>query len=694
MYRIGVDIGGTFTDFTVVDRRGNVLAWKEPTTPDPARAIPLGLAAIAESLGMRTEELLASTDLFVHGTTIATNAVIQRRGPTVGLLATRGFRDILYLRDGFKPDRFNIRMKHPKEFVERALRLEITERIDKRGTVVTPLDEEEVRSAAAKLEKLGVESVAVAYLWAIENPAHEQRTAEMLEELLPDVYVVCGSEVLPEIREWERTSATALSAYILPVIAEYLAALEKELKRLGLGRQLLIMQINGGCASVREILRRPVYALASGPAAAPAAATAFARRADIRDLITVDMGGTSFDVCLISDGRAAVSRSIQVEMQPVGVAGIEVHSIGAGGGSIAWVDSGGALRVGPQSAGAMPGPACYDTGGTAPTVTDANVVLGFLSPQSFLGGRQALRSDLSVAAVERFIAEPLGLTVLEAAAGIIRVVNANMMQAIRAVSVERGIDPRRYSLVVGGGAGGLHAAQLARELGIGRILIPRHAGVFCSFGMTVTDVRHDYVRALHATSSTVDLYELARLFEQLVAEARDRLKAEGFSDDTIHFERYVDARYPGQVHELTISIPHGRRLSQQEIDKTVAAFHDEHRRLFTYSRPELAVEFLHWRVSGIGQVAGSTDGDRDESPRTGRPAKPLPAEHREVWIDSRTTSVAVYEADQLAPGDAFEGPAIVQSPTTTILVGFGDHATVSGDGSFDLRVSLPQFAEA
>lgn len=695
MHRIGVDIGGTFTDFTVVDDRGGIVVWKEPTTPDdPTRAISSGLEAIAGKLGQPAKDFLGSTDLFVHGTTIATNTVIQRNGPTVGLLATRGFRDVLYLRDGFKPDRFNIRMEHPREFVDRALRIGITERIDKNGIELTPLAENEVREAAAKFRSLGVSAVAVAYLWAMANSDHERRTAEILAEELPGVHVVCGADVLPEIREWERTSATALSAYILPGIDKYLRALEEILADGGVPHPPLIMQINGGCASVAEILRRPVYALASGPAAAPAAAAAYASRAGLSDLITVDMGGTSFDVCLIRGGRPTVSRSIQVEMQPIGVAGIDVHSIGAGGGSIAWVDSGGALRVGPRSAGAVPGPVSYGAGGTEPTVTDANVVLGYLAPEAFLGGRRTLDHELAVEAIRQLVAEPLGLTDLEAAAGVIRVVNANMVQAIRAVSVERGIDPRGYTLVVGGGAGGLHATELARELGIGRVLIPREAGVFCSLGMTVTDVRHDYVRAHHAVSSSLDLAHLDGLFEELETEAIERLRADGFGDDDIRLERQVDARYPGQVHELTVAVPGSDTLSNDDLLEVVDAFHDEHKLLFTYSRPELPVEFLHWRVTGIGRIDLPALERSTAATASAELADAALVGDREIWIDGAMVSVDVYDGERLVSGAGLTGPAIVQSSTTTVLLRDGDEVAVSEDGSLDVRVAVAEPAIA
>ncbi len=390
-------------------------------------------------MGRSLRDLLGDTRLLVHGTTVATNAVIQRNGPRVGLVCTKGFRDVLYFRDAFKPERFNIRISPPEPFVERYLRLGVTERIWSDGSVShSPGRGEEVHAAAAYFRRHGVQSITVALLWSIVDPDHERRVAEILRSELPEAYVICSADVLPEIREWERTSAAVLGAGVLPEIDGYLRRLESALREEGLKRPPLIMQLNGGCAPIQEILHRPVNVLYSGPAAAPAAAAHHAARHDLKDLITVDMGGTSFDVCLIHKGSPARSRTLQVDMQPVGVAGVDVHSIGAGGGSIARVDAGGALRVGPRSAGSIPGPAASGAGGTAPTVTDANITLGYLSPESFLGGRRKLRADLARQAVEEHIAGPLGMDVLQAAAGIIRVVNTNMAAAIRAVSIERG----------------------------------------------------------------------------------------------------------------------------------------------------------------------------------------------------------------------------------------------------------------
>ena len=687
--RMGVDVGGTFTDFTVTSAQGEVLLlWKEETTPrDLSLGVLAGIRSVALEFGLHPSELLARVDLLVHGTTVATNSIVQRNGPLVGLLCTQGFRDVLYFRDGLKPERFNIHLEHPKEFVDRYLRLGVNERVDRTGSVVRPLDEAAVRASAARFRTAGVKAIAVAFLWSMINPTHEERAAEILREELPGCYVVTSSEVMPEIREWERTSATVLSAYILPVIDEYLRKLQADLLSAGLKRDVLIMQVNGGCSSVNEILRRPVYALHSGPAAAPAAATWFARDVGADDLISVDMGGTSFDVCLISGKRAEMTRDLQVDGQPIGVPAVEVRSIGAGGGSIAWIDSGGALRVGPRSAGAVPGPVCYGAGGLEPTVTDANLLLGYLSPDGFLAGRKTLDIGRAAEVIQERIAGPLGVGLHEAAAGIVRVVDANMVGAIREQCLTRGIDPREYVLVVAGGAGGSHASGLARQLGIRRVFVPKEAGTYCSFGMTVTDVRHDYARTHHAVSSNLDLRAVDQIFASLEEEARARLWADGFTDDEIDLKRYADARYPGQVHELTIPIPGVQVYAVHDVKAIEKRFHAEHGRRFAYDRPDLPVEFLHWRLSSTGST-GLVRSQIPQSPIEATEAALIG--ERDVYfpVAADVLTSQVYIAERLRPGTRFPGPAILQASTTTLVVNPGDEVRVLAAGGYELAIGV------
>jgi N-methylhydantoinase A len=679
--RIGVDVGGTFTDFVVADPGGSVTLWKEPTTPaDPGRAVRTGLAAVAAVRGVDTARLLGATRLFVHGTTIATNQVIERTGPTVGLLATRGFRDVLELRDGYKPDRYNLRLAPPRPLVDRHLRIGVTERVDRDGTVVTPLDEADVRRAAAQFAEHGVDAIAVAFLWSFRNPAHEERAAAILAQELPGVPVLRSAAVLPELREWPRTSSAVLSAYILPAVAGYLRRLEADLREAGLATPLCVMQLNGGSATVEEILARPVYALHSGPAAAPAAAIHYGRRLGLGNVISVDLGGTSFDVAVLRDGAATTTHAMTVDGNPVGVPALEVHTVGAGGGSIAAVDRGGALHVGPRSAGSVPGPAAYGSGGGEPTVTDAHVVLGHLDPDAFLGGRRALRADLAAEAINRHVAEPLGLELLDAAAGIIRVVDTSMVTAIRAMSVERGIDPRGFALLCGGGAGALHAGALARLLGITTVVIPREAGTLCAFGMTVTDVVHDVARAHHTLASVVAPVQIAAVFDDLALQARTALRRQGLHDSAIAIERSIDVRYPGQVHEIVITL----RGDGVHLDAVAADFHAAHARQFGYSRPELDLELLHCRVRGIGRTPPAGD----QGPAVVADRAAVPVGERAVYDPAlrALTTVPRYDGDAVAVGSRIAGPALVSSATTTILVADGDVLTAPRADVFVLEV--------
>ncbi|MEM7541430.1 MAG: hydantoinase/oxoprolinase family protein [Pseudomonadota bacterium] len=687
--RIGIDIGGTFTDVVLLQDSGEFLVYKEDSTPtQPLQAITQGLAGIAKEIDTSVESLLESTEFLVHGQTMATNALIERNGPVIGLLCTEGFRDVIHLGKGAKPERFNVHLQKPADFVPRYLRLGVPERIGADGSVVMPLDEDAVREAARELGKHNVKAVAVAFLWSIIDDSHEQRAAEIVREELPGVDVVCSSEILPEIREWERTSSTILSAYIAPIIGDYLRAFEEEMGKGGLPHRPLIMQVNGGCAGVPELLARPVNAVASGPAAGPAAGAHYASRTKAPDkLIVVDMGGTSFDVCLLRDGEAVMSSDIKVADQPIGVNGVEVLSVGAGGGSIAWIDSGNSLRVGPQSAGSQPGPACYGRGGEAPAVTDANLVTGRMAAGAFLGGRRSLDMDLAVKAIDGHVASPLGLDVSTAAAGIITIVNSNMATAIRAVSIERGIDPRDYVMVAGGGAGGLHAAELARMLKISEVLVPRSAGGLCAFGMAVTPVRHDYVKLSHCYSNTKGVEsDITAVFEDLIAEGRAQLESDGFKAEEIAFSRHLEARYPGQVHNLTVTLPDGviddDFLRQLEMD-----FHAEHNKRFTYAMPDQPIECIHWRVTATGVREAPAGRLGSES---GGPAKPTSNRMAYMAAANAEVMTAIYAGEALAAGDELHGPAIVEFPTTTVVVNPGDTLVVQPDGSSLITIDVEE----
>jgi N-methylhydantoinase A len=599
-------------------------------------------------------------------------------------VCTEGFRDVIYFRDGFKPDRFNVRLRHPQALVDPWLCVGVRERLNSAGQVVTPLDEGSVLEAAEHFAQAGVEAIAVALLWAPVNPDHERRVAALLRRQLPEVPVIEAAEVLPEIREWERTSAAVLSAYLLPEMMRYLRRLEHELRESGFRGSVLLMQTNGGCASVSEILRRPVYSLASGPAAAPAAAI-HVSGPSLRNILVMDLGGTSFDVSLITDGQPRLSRTIQIEGQPIGVPGVAVHSVGAGGGSIASVDGGGVVHVGPLSAGAHPGPACYGHGGKRATVTDAYVVLGYLAPNAFFGGRRVLHDDLAIEALDRDIAKPLGIDPVVAADGVRQVVEAHMVRAIQAMSIKRGIDPRRYTVVGGGGAGGVHAAQVARRLGIDRILVPAEAPVLCSLGMTVADVQHDYARLLPTSAEAADLNRIDGVFQELERDARDRLRQEGFGDESIHLDRCVDIRYRGQIYDLTVPLAGDHPLRAETLGAAGEEFHRQHKLLYGYERPDLPLELLHWRLTARGLIAAAP---RDIPNCRQDPVPAAPREQRLVYFSSAGgwILVGVYTAQDLQAGMHVLGPAVIQAPATTVVLHASDRALVRSDGSYMLLV--------
>ncbi|MEM7467240.1 MAG: hydantoinase/oxoprolinase family protein [Pseudomonadota bacterium] len=685
-YVLGVDIGGTFTDFSLLDDTGKISLWKEATTPkNPSEAIQRGIRSLAEQSDVSLIDFLSRLDLFVHGQTIATNTVIQRNGPKTALICTEGFRDTIHFRDGFKPERYNIQLQPPEDFIPRYLRIPVTERINYAGEISIPLEEDSVRAAAHKLKNENVESVAVSLLWSIVNNAHEQRVKEIIQQELPDVPVVLSSDVLPMIREWERTTCTILSAYVLPGISRYMQELEEFLHGNSYPHPLLIMQLNGGSSTVSKVLQKPINSLASGPAAAPVSGLYCAERTGNKDVITVDMGGTSFDVSMVTNGDPQLTRELRVHDMPVGVAAVDVHSIGAGGGSIAWIDKGGALQVGPQSAGAEPGPACYGQGGTNATCTDANVVLGYINPDYFLGGRREIDVDLSHRAVEENVAKPLGLGIPEAAHGIFRIINNNMVDAIRVVSIERGIDPRNYTLVIGGGAGAIHAGMLGRTLGMKSAIIPRYSGVFCSFGMIVSDVRHDYMQAFASNTDRLDIAAVNAVIAELERKAMADMVEEGFPEGEVVISRFADAKYPAQIHELTIPIPSGRPLIAEDKEAMAQSFHDLHERMFTYNVEESSVDLFHWRVVAHRRVPAPIAPTFDSSAKTSDDAQ---KGTRRVYFgdidDYRDTNI--FDGDLLERGMIVSGPAVVEQKTTTIVVFPGQKMDVNEYGDFVLTL--------
>jgi N-methylhydantoinase A len=664
--RIGVDVGGTFTDFLVIDPDGTRQVHKTSSVPaDPARAVAKGLAEIAEGRGLELGEFLRGVDTIVHGTTVTTNALLTRRGPVTGLLTTEGFRDSLVMRDGTREEAYDNRLPQPDPLVPRHLRRPVAGRLDYAGGEVEPLDLDDVRRAADSFRASGVQSVAICFMHSHADGRHEHAAAGVLREELPGVYLTISSELLAQARYYARTSTAVLNSYAGPIMSDYLEVLTGSLEDSGFGGLLLIMQSNGGVATPDEVARRAALSLLSGPASGPTAGLLEVAPHGWDRCLTVDMGGTSFDAAVVKDGRPLVMTDGVIDRWRLALPMVDIHTIGAGGGSIASVDEGGMLRVGPQSAGAVPGPASYGRGGVLPTTTDADVVLGYLDPDSFGGG---MRLDVQAArdAIEREVAKPLGLSVTEAAAGIYDLVNVSMAAGVREITVRRGLDPRDFPIVVAGGAGPVHAAAIARELEIPILVTPRESAIFCAAGMLVCDFKHDYVRSMKVRLEDLDLAALRGVWQEMAATGRDVLRDEGVPDSAVSYQPTLDMRYAGQWFE--INLPLGAEvLDGPDVESIEAPFHELHDSLFGYRSDEMPIEIINVRLSVVGATSG------DAGPRADPPSVdvgPAVTGSREIWSPSRREMVEaqVYAGLRLGPGDEVAGPAIIELGTTTIVV--------------------------
>lgn len=664
--RIGIDTGGTFTDFVRLDR-GKVIVHKVRSTPDdPARAIVEGLAEIGREPGP-----------IIHGSTVATNAVLERRGARVGLVTTAGFEDVLRIGRQTRAELYNLHIPLPRPIVDPSLTVGVTERLDAAGRVLLAVDADSVGRAAALLSDRGADIVAVCLLHSYANPAHEREAAAALRQR---GLTVCAShEVLPEYREFERFSTTVVNAYVTPLIDRYLTRLEQNLasrepsnpgtaEPRNPGTSLSIMQSNGGTISAAAARAMAVRTILSGPAAGVVGARAVARAAGWPRVISFDMGGTSTDVSLIDDAIPTTTES-RIGDFPIRLPVIDIETVGAGGGSIAVVDAGGALRVGPRSAGADPGPACYGRG-TALTVTDANLLLGRLDPELFFGGRMTLDAARARAAAEP-LARRLRLTVDELAEGVVRVANANMDRAIRAVSLQRGHDPRRFALLAFGGAGGMHACEMAAQLDIGVVIVPRHAGVLSALGMLQADVTKDYSAAVLQPAAALGAGRLAQRFAPLLARGRDDLAAEGFGRREQRLTREVDVRYVGQSYELTVPFT---RNFRRDFDRL-------HERRYGYADPARPVEIVNVRVTAVGV----TPKPALSFARVARPYRPAPAARRPGRFNGRRVVIDSYRWADLRPGGRADGPALVTSGEATIVVPPGFRFSVDGFGNVIVR---------
>ncbi len=672
--RVGVDSGGTFTDVCMFDEtHGEIHVWKVSSTPqDPslgiAGGVEQGVAEVAAATGQTIDVVY-----FGHGTTVATNALIVGRGAETGLITTKGFRDVLELRRQKRDSLYDIQTQKPRILVTRDKRLGVSERVRFDGSVHTPLDEEEVRAAARKLRDEGITTVAVCFLFSFVEPAHEKRVKEILAEEMPEAFVSISHEVAPEFREYERLSTTVVNAYLGPIMKSYLSKLQPRLAEIGIDAHPHLTQSNGGVISSEVAQSFPARTVLSGPAAGVIGALSVGGLAGFDNVITFDMGGTSTDVSLIDRGRPQMSNDAVVHGYPLKLPMLDIHTVGAGGGSIAHIDAGGLLKVGPRSAAADPGPVCYGRGNEEPTVTDANVVLQVLNPTHLLNGRMKIDQVRAKAAIGR-LADQLGLGVMETAQGIISVVIANMAKAIRVISVERGYDPRDYVMLGFGGAGPIHAARLARELEIPRLVIPKYPGIMCALGLLLTDLRTNLSLTRLLSLSAEGAPGMESGFAGLEERARDWFAQEAIPEERRSLIRSIDMRYGGQGYELTVPCLAGP-IDTATLIKLREEFERIHKQVYGYIAAEEPVQVTTLRVEAVGLVPKA--GLKAYPPAPG-PVEAAIAAHREVWLPETGgfTSCPIYDRERLGLGHRITGPAIIDQMDSTTLVLPGQVATV------------------
>jgi N-methylhydantoinase A len=672
-YRVTVDTGGTFSDFVHLNEQtGEISIAKIASTPDdPSRAILAGLEALLASV-TKADEI----GYFCHGTTVGTNALLEGKGVRTALLVTEGFRGIYPVGEQARPYGtaiFDVMYDKPAPLVPSRLTGEVKERIDFRGDVLRPLDETALRETVRALKAQNIESIAVCLLFSFLHPEHEARVRDIVLEEIPGCSVSLSCEVLPQIREYYRLSTTVINAYLQPILARYIAQLDRRLAAAGIvTRQKYIMQSNGGMATFAAAARRAVTTVLSGPAGGVTAGVLACGMSGSANIITFDMGGTSCDVALIKDGEPLLSSRGKIEGRDLAVPMLDINTVSAGGGTVATVDRFGVLQVGPQSAGAVPGPACYGRGGEAPTITDCNLVLGYLGEDNFLGGRMRLDAAKARAAIETAVARPLGLDVAEAAEGIVRVIDVKMEEAIKAISTMRGHDLRDFMLLAFGGAGPLHAGRIARDLGMAGVIVPLYPGVFSAIGLLMSDVKHDYIRSKLSPLSEVAPADVNGMFERMVAQALEELRDDGFASDRIRIERALDMRYAGQGYEIAVPCSL-QPLQEADLKQLRATFDQQHRAMFGHMAPQEPVEIVSFRVRGIGLVppvempkfkpAGTTLGDARR-------------ELRRVRFDGRELDCPVYQREQLDVGLTVAGPAVLDQFDCTTVICPGQTARV------------------
>ena len=691
-YRLGIDVGGTFTDGILINEEtGQTRIVKVPSTPkDPSVGFLEAVDRILREAGVEMEDV----GYLVHGTTVATNAIIEGKLEATGFITTEGFRDMLEIQRQIRPALYDLLFEKPRPLVPRYLCFGIAERLDATGKVLTPLDEQAVAAAAEDLKKERVQAIAVCFLHSYLNPAHERRTREILRQVYPEAVVSLSSEVAPEFREYFRASTTVINAGVRPIVERYLTNIENRLKEARLQGELLIMQSSGGVLTFEAARSKPVFMVESGPAAGVIVSSYLGQVLGFDNIMSFDMGGTTAKTGLIEHGTPKITKEYEVGTAaraehgakgagyPIRTPVIDLIEIGAGGGSIAWVDPGGVLRVGPHSAGADPAPVSYGRGGTEPTITDANLVLGRLDPEHFLGGEMFLDEEAAYRAIKEKCADPLGMDVVEVALGIVEIANAAMVNALRRISVQRGHDPRDFVLVAFGGAGPVHANRLAAELEIPTLLVPMSPGTTSAMGLLVTDLKHDYSTTLIQRTDRLDAARVNRLYGEMQAQGQEALLGEGIGQASIGFERQVDMRYVGQSYELPIPLDEGQ--GEDALEGMLQHFHAEHERTYGFAAPGEPVEFVTLRLTAVGAIAKPR---LRELPQRSGDGEATPRAVRQVYFAEAGGFVNCpsYDRYQLAAGAMIEGPAIIEEMDSTTVLHPGFRADVDRYGNLLIR---------
>ncbi|MYA16498.1 MAG: hypothetical protein F4Z28_06855 [Gammaproteobacteria bacterium] len=665
--RIGIDVGGTFTDLVAMEEGDDTpVVFKTPTTPDdPSDGVLNGIAGLAKSMGLDTRGLLEKAQVIIHGTTVATNTLVEKKGAKVGLITTEGFRDLLEIREGLKEDRYNLRMDQVEPLAPRYLRVGVTERVDSSGSVRRELDVDDLRHKIEYLKSEGVDSVAICFLFSFLNPDHELEAEKIVREMLPDAYVSASHVILPQIKEFDRLSTTSLNAYVGPSLSNYLQRLDTRISEAGSSTPLFVIQSNGGIAPIADSSEQAVRSILSGPAGGAAGAAHVARQLGEERVIALDMGGTSTDITLIEAGSPHITGEKFESGWKIAVPTVDIHTLGAGGGSIARVDEGGVLRVGPTSAGADPGPACYGRGGTQPTVTDAALVLGLLDTERFLGGAVELDRDLAIEAIRANVAEPLGLDVEAAAEGILRVVSSSIAEGIRLASVSRGLDPREFGLMGFGRAAGLVTTRVAREIGIDRVLIPPAGPALSAFGMMASDLKYDLAVSHPSSLSTVDLDGLRSAFATLIEEGRERILSAGAAESEISVQLSADMRYLDQIYEVTVDVPDLDLPDEDLRVRWAENMHERFERLYAYRQQEQDIRIVTLRASAVGRL--SVDGGVGPAP-------------------NGTDLGAAISSDADSLENVTSGPAVINTDYNTVVVGEGCSARFDRHGILHIEV--------